>query len=207
MDVASEHIAEDGEDGSNCIMLKLISFNFGMHQGMLEDGPWARKHAKKFDHVLDTFFELSADVVMGCEVGGHMQGMSEEQQKSLQAPKISCSFTQNYMIALHQEGVTKKLLRPPQVTELAGSTALEPQLVLTAVQAIKGDQKAAITVIGNMYIRTPSGGRSPTITMRQRLVKEALGKLEDHGKMLLQSVPASERPEVVHLNQRGISVE
>ena len=31
-DVASEHIAEDGELYPDCIMMQLISFNFGIHQ-------------------------------------------------------------------------------------------------------------------------------------------------------------------------------
>ena len=35
-DVASEHIAEDGELDPKCIMMHLISFNFGIHQDMLQ---------------------------------------------------------------------------------------------------------------------------------------------------------------------------
>ena len=71
-DVASEHIAEDGELDPKCIMMHLISFNFGIHQDMLQAGPWGRKHAQKFEFLMDTFSEdYNADVVLGCEAGGH----------------------------------------------------------------------------------------------------------------------------------------
>ena len=157
-DVASEHIAEDGELYPDCIMMQLISFNFGIHQDMLKAGPWRRRHSQKFGELMDTFSEdYNADVVLGCEVGGHKEGMSEEHAKSLKTTNLNVTCRQNYITALNQSGITTQLLREPLVTALAGTTALDTQLVLTAVQAIQGTKKAAITIIGNMHIRTPSG--------------------------------------------------
>ena len=37
-----------------------------------------------------------------------------------------------------------KLLGPPQVTQLGGPAALEPQLVLTAVRVMRRTKKAAV---------------------------------------------------------------
>ena len=194
-DVASEHIAEDGELYPDCIMMQLISFNFGIHQDMLKAGPWRRRHSQKFGELMDTFSEdYNADVVLGCEVGGHKEGMTKENQKSLKTTNLNVTCTQNYITALNQRGITTQLLREPLVTALAGTTALDTQLVLTAVQAIQGTKKAAITIIGNMHIRTPSGKNVPTIATKQRLVREALRKLVDYGDMVEQAVPASERP-------------
>ena len=83
MDVASEHVAEDGEDDTTHIMMNIISFNFGMQQVMLESRAWQRKYAQKFAQLLDTFSQdYIADVVLGCKVGGHKQGMNEEQHRS-----------------------------------------------------------------------------------------------------------------------------
>ena len=197
---ASKRIAELGEDDANCIMVTLITFNFGIMQDMLNPGPWNRKHEQKFVQVMETFSEkYCADLVLGCEVGGHMQGMGEELRRNLPLPNIKTTLMQNYMTALNQKGVTTQLLRAPHVTQLAGTQALETQLVLTAVQASQGTRRAGITVIGNMYIRSPSAQHSPTIRTRLRLVREALGTLEAYGNTVLDTVPASERPGVVLL--------
>ena len=194
MDVASEHVAEDGENDSNDIMMNLISFNFGLGQGMLAK----RKHEEKFAQLLDTFSqEYMADVVLGCEVGAHKQGMSERQQRSLQRLNLTCTSMENYMIALNQNRVTTKLLREPEVMQFAGTYAQDTQLVLTAVQAMQGTKKAAITVIGNVQSGTASAEEAPTMFARQRLVREALGKLVEYGNMVLKSAPASGRPEIV----------
>ena len=48
MDVASEHVAEDGENDSNDIMMNLISFNFGLGQGMFAKRKYAEKCALWF---------------------------------------------------------------------------------------------------------------------------------------------------------------
>ena len=187
-------------------MMHLISFNFGIHQDMLQAEPWRRKHSQKFEFLMDTFSEdYNADVVLGCEVGGHKQGMAVELQTSLKLPKHFFSFKQNYMTALSQtcadspHSITELSMIEPLVTELAGSNALETQLVITAVQAFRGEKRAAITIIGNMHIRTPQSSKPPSITTRQRLVKEALDKLEKYGelvqeKTVQETVPASERP-------------
>ena len=148
-------------------MMQLISFNFGIHQDMLQEEPWRRKHSQKFEFLMDTFSEdYNADVVLGCEVGAHKQGMGKELQTSLHLPKLNVSFKQNYMTALSltyadsQHAITELNLIEPLLTELAGTTALETQLVMAAVQAFQGKKTAAITIIGNMHIRTPSGKMS-----------------------------------------------
>ena len=205
-DVASEHIAEDGERDLKCVMMHVISFNFGMPQDMLNDAPWHRKHAQKFETLVEVFAEeYNADVVVGCEVGGHKQGLSEKHQASLNLPTLKVSFTQNYMTALNllcsdaQQPITELKTMDPVLSELAGTQALETQLVMTAVQALQDTKKAAFVIIGNMHIRTPQGSRSPTIATRHRLVREALNKLAKYGEVLEERVPASERHGVVIL--------
>ena len=128
MDVASEHIAEDGEDATESIIMKVISFDFGMQQQVLES--WRSwMYVERFAQLLHTFSqEYIADVVLGCEVGWWPH-------RGMQLPNLSCRFMQNYMIALNQNGVTTNLLREPEVTQLAVHLrdALDTQLVLTAV--------------------------------------------------------------------------
>ena len=95
-DVASEHIAKDGELDPKCVMMHLISFNFGIHQDMLQDRAWRKKHSQKFEFLMDTFTDdYNADVVLGCEVGGHKQGPDKKLQTSLKFRNLNASFTQN----------------------------------------------------------------------------------------------------------------
>ena len=101
---------------------------------MFQPAPWSKKHSQKFVQLMDTFSEeYSADVVLGCEVGGHLQGMDEGLLKNLELPNLTITRTQNYMTALNQKQLTIQYLWEPIVTQLAGTNALETQLVLTAV--------------------------------------------------------------------------
>ena len=70
-DVASEHIGGGGAL-SECVMTRLITFNFGIMQSMLQRGPWTNKYEKKFVHLMDLFTEeYGDDMGFGSEVGGH----------------------------------------------------------------------------------------------------------------------------------------
>ena len=58
-------------------MAKLISFNFGIAQDMLQKKPWTKTYEKKFVQLMDLFTkDYGADIVFGCEVGGHKQGFA-----------------------------------------------------------------------------------------------------------------------------------
>ena len=83
MAASNEDGCEDGCEVSNCIMTTLISFNFGIMQDMLDDGPWQKKHKKKFAYLMDMFAHVyCADILLGCEVGAHKAGMHTAQQKA-----------------------------------------------------------------------------------------------------------------------------
>ena len=101
--------------------------------------------------------------------------------------------------SVSQQPITEINLTDSLLTELAGTTALDTQLVMTAVQAFQDTKKAALTIIGNMHIRTPQGTKTPTIATRQRLVREALTKLVQYAAGVEETVPASERPGAVIL--------
>ena len=197
---ASERTEEAMEGVSGYLHMNLISFNFGIDKGMLEPKPWANTYAEKFESLMNIFFQdCEADLVCGCEVGAHKQGMSDRHLEHVEIRGVRYSLLQNYMTALDLCGKTPRLLREPTVTRLTACDTPDAQLVLTAVQAKKGANKAMITVMGNLNIRTLYEQRAPTLAMRVRLVQEALNVLKDYSKTALQSSPATERPEVVLL--------
>lgn len=183
-DVATEHI-EDVDASSQCIMFAVISFNFGIEEDMFNTRAWGKKHAKKFVQLMDTFIdEYCADAVFGCEVGGHKSQKCARILDNLGLTNLQVTCRQNYMTALNLKNLTTKLLGEPEVMRLASTWAIDVQLVLTAVDTMQGTKQAAITVVGNLHTRTPSGKRPPTMCMRQRLVREAIGKIEDYANRI-----------------------
>ena len=66
----------------NCGQLSLVSFNFGMQQTMLDAKTKWTQHARIMATLLSKFF-ANADIISGCELGGHRQGF----------PKSSADFS------------------------------------------------------------------------------------------------------------------
>ena len=117
-DGASEPIAGSGALKLEA-MVRVVRFNFGVHQGMLQSGAWKRSHEKKFATLMDVFTEdYGADIAFGCEVGGHKQGFSYANvvdAASLSQTKNAYSI-QNYIRVLNTKALGWQLLREPQVT-------------------------------------------------------------------------------------------
>ena len=99
-DVASEHIGGGGAL-PECVMARLITFNFGIMQDMLQAGPWKKKHEEKFVGLMELFTqEYEADLVFGCEVGAHKQGFAGDIYRQ-PPPTLKAMTLQNYLVALN----------------------------------------------------------------------------------------------------------
>ena len=177
------------------IELRLGTFNFGMQQPMIDSQQWARQHCGRFETCLATLVDDGElDVLFGCEVGGHKQGLSKERlRRSINAfasGDVDSLATQNYIRAWNF-GVQKSsgAAQPAGVQMRLRSTALrtlsspvvEPQLIIDTfhLEEIRGaDRLQSWLVVGNLHVRTP-GRRAPSIVTRIRLVKEALKAVGD----------------------------
>ena len=194
-DFASEHIG-GRVASSHCVMAKFTTYNFGMDQNMLEKGPWARTHRFKFGRLMDMFREdYSADMVFGCEVGGHMRGFCGASTLEQLLQDHNVMSEQNYIVALNDTQVSMKLTHDPFALQLTSVNVYESQLVLTAVQGMQAPMKVPVILVGNLHIRTPNGVKALTPNQRQLLVKEALDKMHAFAEQLKTEMPASERHE------------
>ena len=167
---------------------------------MLQSDPWIQRRKAKFLHLLRTFAcDYNADMVFGCEIGGHRQGLTSAMLRNLEPPNLRAIFTQNYMSAVNTTSRVR-LVRDPSVTELVSAQVCEPQLVLTAVQMENDLGKAAMMVVGNLRVRTPSGPKTPSMATRLRTVKEALRRMTEYAEMVMRTqMSAAERRDPVLL--------
>ena len=86
------------------------------------------------------------------------------------------------------------MVKEQTATSIEQGGALDPQLVMVAVQKDTDLEKSAVMIVGNLHIRTPSDKKSPSITTRQKVVHAALVKMVDHGRCVMHhTVPAGER--------------
>ena len=87
-----------------CMVTTVISYNFGIEQQMLHSATWSPHIKAQFLELLHSFVAgYDADMVLGCEVGGHAMGLSRNQMASLEPESVATKFCQNYMIALKAE--------------------------------------------------------------------------------------------------------
>ena len=173
--------------GLPTVRLKLGCFNCGMQQEMLQH----KRHIDSLKRVIGKGVgEQHLHVVTLCEVGGHRQGLpwmsAQDLVSDVLSPHYQASSCQAYMAAWQATtepadvaGVTLTLLAGPEVFELT-SPALEPQLVVMifAIAAAGLPDHDGLLISGNLHIRTPTGQKSPTMSTRKRIAKEALQRLE-----------------------------
>ena len=70
--IGVRNAAPEGIGAGASATARVISFNFGMRQGMLDSAQWHKTHKWKFQELLWIFGgDWGADLVFGCEVGGH----------------------------------------------------------------------------------------------------------------------------------------
>ena len=169
----SRSSADVGTDAAaERVEVKLISFNFGVDQQMLEE-TWNNKHRRTFSGIMETFFEEhEADFVCGCEVGGHKKGFD---CAGISYPAFRSA--QNYIAAMSPTSQVLGWDRRLDVIKLEASAITDSQLVLTAMQAKQhdGTSDASAIIVGNLHIRTPNKEKKPTLTTKQRLVQESIG--------------------------------
>ena len=105
----------------NCMVITIISFNFGIEQQMLDSGQWITQHKAKFLELLHSFVAgYHADMVLGCAVGGHKRGLTQDQMDGLKQDVLATKFCQNYMLALKRDGEVIERLPPFPATTSSG---------------------------------------------------------------------------------------
>ena len=196
-DAVTDAVSERIEDRSESVEVNLISFNFGIGQSMLEETPWTQQHQKNYLSLMDTFWdEYEADVVCGCCVGSHMMGF---EYAGIRFPSVTSA--QNYIVAVNQLSVVVEWDRKTDVVQLAGSSVTESQLVLTALHAKHrdGTTKASAIIVWILHVSTPNTYMPLTLKTRQRLVQEAILKMEKFSDKVIDEMLAVERHEPVQI--------
>ena len=125
-DRAFEPIVGERSVGEKCMATTVISFNFGMGQRMLDAAPWNKTHRRKFLELLRIFGDdYDADMIFGCEIGGHKRGPGDQHMRSLspELQNMTTAFCQNYMSAV-KTNTGVKVLKEHTVT------SIEPHLWL-----------------------------------------------------------------------------
>ena len=128
------------------------------------------------------------DMMTMCEVGGHVKGMPaagilpETHLPVLRAGSIAYCNMQNYMscwnfnVDASQLGLQQ--IRPPMMHRLAQYGArCDPRFlvqIFSKSEHSRGSTVTAKLVQGNLHIRTPNEGPSPSIVMRKRILVQAL---------------------------------
>ena len=71
-------LVEVGNEKVLCSTRQVVSFNFGMPQSMLCGSKQWHKHAAKMSDLVGKFANgAKADIIFGCEVGSHQQGLEK----------------------------------------------------------------------------------------------------------------------------------
>ena len=171
------------------LWVKLGTFNFGLYQSQLEkknNVPVLSRLRRVYSTCLQ---EGELDMMFGCEVGGHRQGLPtagitlREVFEPVMTSTADCHATQNYIVGWNlKEAVdvsTPKIALAGRPTvRVLSSEALDPQLVTTVFQVSDCRGKGhGYLVTGNLHIRTASGTRPPSTKTKRRQVTEALTHL------------------------------
>ena len=177
---ASQPVAQDAAE---CVGIRVVSFNFGMLQGMLESSKkWNKTHIFKFQGVLESLgVAASSDFVFGSEAGDHRKGFQATSLDfrnvvAVALPGADCSTSGAYF---HIWNVNKALAGASLVAEGTwrspiglASDVFWQAFDLTYRDVSKLEGKVGL-LVGNMHI--PVGGsKAPTVTTRRRIVQGAL---------------------------------
>ena len=170
-------------DAPECVGVRVVSFNFGMPQTMLESSKqWNSRHVLKFRDLLNALGPTtSADFVFCSEVGDARKGFQNTNLDvghivSEALPGANFSTNGAYLSLWNVRNNATSLLQ-------AGTwSATSNHNVDMYWQAFDLDYRDASqlagrvgVLVGNMHI--PCGSHAPSITARQKIVREALHHL------------------------------
>ena len=177
---------------TECVGIRVVSFNFGMPQGMMSSNTWNKKHVFTFRNVLQCLGTgAECDFVFGSEVGDVRKGFNHKglNQNSLDfrnvvadaLPASSCSSSGAY---LHVWNVNHEQAAAAVVAEdtWRGLTEHTSDMYwqafdLTYRDAAQLEHKVGL-LVGNMHI--PVGRvRPPSMPSRRKIVQNALQFLTD----------------------------
>ena len=173
------------------VTLRVGTFNFGIHQDQLRSRRAAPKVLTQFERVVMKMTEEGAlDMLFGCEVGGHKEGMGAENIDAKNVLKHALLETshvetmQNYFgsFNLSEREFEVEAVRATTIKELPSPT-LEPQLAVHYLRVkLNGVDAQSYMLVGNLHVRTPAARRTPGITARQSLVFWACRELEEYAE-------------------------
>ena len=166
-------------------VFRIGSFNVGACQEMLT-GKKTKRYVHKVESIITTCVQEGCLHIMNmCELGGHLQGFNAVGinprdmkifQGTAKTAAPSVCIDSNYLTAWGFDADTPQYdvrAACPSKTYLLNSSVCEPQLVVHSFRNGAG----VPLMLGNLHIRTPQG-ETVVIKLRQRLVREALQKLE-----------------------------
>ena len=170
------------QDAAECVGIRVVSFNFGMPQSMLDSSKqWNKTHIYKFRDVLQSLGNaVGSDFVFGSEAGDAGKGFQRttldfQNVVSEALPGAGCSTSGAYF---HIWNVNKALAGASSVTDgtwsspQGASTMYWQAFDLTYRDASKLAGKVGL-LVGNMHIPVGSNG-APTMSARRKILKDAL---------------------------------
>ena len=118
-----------------CVQVRVGSFNFGVVQSQIESS-WSKLWANKFANLVKSDFIKGYELafVFGCEVGSHKKGFDTAKVSVEDLLGDNARVLQNYLATWSEEALAITPLRPGDVIELPGTTALEAQLAPFALK-------------------------------------------------------------------------
>ena len=179
---ASQEIQSDVSQLAGNFTVRVGAFNMGIHQNMLVQEAWCKKHSQNFQRVVTKAIATEGlHLLSCCEVGGHRQGPTKEGahlqpllDDMMAGMQVACE--QNYVNVFHnpitfeepqkhKSDVTLMLRQEPETFTIP-HTKVDPQLVIweysvraakTAAAVFLDTQVAEGTlVVGSLHVRAPN---------------------------------------------------
>ena len=178
---ASQRIQSDVSQLAGNFTVRVGAFNMGIHQNMLVQEAWCKKHSQNFQRVVTKAIAAEGlHLLSCCEVGGHRQGPTKEGahlqplvDDMMAGMQVACE--QNYVNVFHNPNSFEEppkhrsdvTLIPRQEPEIFAipHTKVDPQLVIweysvraagaAAAAEFRSPQAAEGTlVVGSLHVRT-----------------------------------------------------
>ncbi len=176
------------------VSLTVLSFNFGIAQGMLDsDSRWPA-HREKLHELFMAMETVGPDFMFCTEMGGHRAGFqragTDFQELLRNAYCLASGQSSGAYAAAWNLSRRNAKLTETDTVHISGANDVDMMTTIfrvrghaapeSAEQPCAASQRAEATVaviVGNVHIRTPNKKRPPSLDLRRRIVRSCLNHL------------------------------
>lgn len=176
----SEHVSDDAS--FVCAKLNIVIFNIAVTQTTMASHKAPSKHAQTLCRFTEQFGPVcDGDLIFACELGGHREGVTAAKEDFGNVVKEALPHTQSttsgaYALVYKDIAQLKDncVFVPPSGRDVEAHWTIFSGASQPAARPI-------YLISGNIHIRTPSSGPSPSIATRRRLTQLCLNCLAGLG--------------------------